>query len=42
MMETPLHKIVGHVLIRDPHTHEVFVDQFNAITRTLKVCPASI
>jgi hypothetical protein len=31
MMETPLHKIVGHVLIKDTHTQEVLVDQFNAI-----------
>jgi len=31
MMETPLHKIVGHVLIRDTATQEVLVDKFNAI-----------
>jgi hypothetical protein len=31
MMETPLHKIVGHVLIRDYQTQEVLVDKFNAI-----------
>jgi hypothetical protein len=31
MMETPLHKIVGHVLIRDVATQEVLLDKFNAI-----------
>ncbi len=30
-METPLHKIVGHVKITDCVTKEVLVDQFNAI-----------
>jgi hypothetical protein len=31
MLETPLHKIVGHVLITDTATQEVLVNQFNAI-----------
>jgi hypothetical protein len=30
-METPIHSITGHVLIKDAHTNEVLVDQFNAI-----------
>lgn len=30
-METPLHNITGHVLVRDTRTGEVLVDKFNAI-----------
>lgn len=30
-METPIHNITGHVLIRDHSTGEVLVDKFNAI-----------
>lgn len=31
MLETPLHKIVGHVLITDTQTQEVLVDKMNAM-----------
>lgn len=31
MMETPLNKVVGHVLIKDHATQEILVDKWNAI-----------
>lgn len=31
MLETPLHKVTGHVLITDKQTGETLVNQFNAI-----------